>query len=186
MTTAFPLSWPPLIPRSKTRERGTFKTALPAALKNVENSLKLFASDSRKSLSGLVISSNVTLGSKPTDTGVAVWFTWDGIQVCIPVDRYLTVEANLQAIHHILEARRVEMRHGTLALVRASLQGFKALPAPAGSQWWEVLEVEPNATTWAIEEAFKRLASKYHPDKPGGSAEKMAALNKAREAALKQ
>ena len=52
--------------------------------------------------------------------------------MCIPVDRYNSVEANLQAIHHIIEARRVELRHGTLALVRASFTGFKALPAPAG------------------------------------------------------
>jgi hypothetical protein len=57
--------------------------------------------------------------SRPSDPGVAVWFTWDGLGVCIAVDRYQTVEANLQAIHHIIEARRTELRHGTLALVRA-------------------------------------------------------------------
>ena len=31
------------------------------------------------------------------------------------------------AIHHIIEARRVELRHGTLALVRATFAGFLAL-----------------------------------------------------------
>jgi hypothetical protein len=58
--------------------------------------------------------------TSPADPGVAVWFTWDGMQVCIAVDRYQKVASNLQAIHHIIEARRVELRHGTLALVRAS------------------------------------------------------------------
>lgn len=185
--TAFPLSWPPTIPRSKTRERGQFKTALPAALKNVEASLRLFGSDSRKALTGTVISSNVTLGQmKPVDSGVAVWFVWDGLQVCIPVDRYETVEGNLQAIHHIIEARRVELRHGTLSLVRASFQGFKALPAPPGTQWWDVLGVPATASAVAIEAAFKVLASKHHPDREGGSTEMMTKLNTARAAALKE
>ncbi|HSV45118.1 MAG TPA: hypothetical protein VLJ58_04925, partial [Ramlibacter sp.] len=138
--SAYPLSWPQGFPRAKTREKGQFKTSLAGALKNVEHSLSLFASDSRKPLTGIVISSNVTLGvQRPADPGVAIWFTWDGLQVCIPVDRYESVEANLQAIHHIVEARRVELRHGTLALVRASFTGFKALPAPAGKHWSDVL-----------------------------------------------
>jgi|SRR6186713_469057 len=185
MTTAYPLSWPPTIPRARNRQKGTFKTSLSAAIKNVETSLRLFGSDSRKALTNLVISSNVTLGSgRPSDTGVAVWFTWDGLEVCIPVDRYETIEANLQAIHHIVEARRVELRHGTLSLVRASLQGFKALPAPPGSQWWEVLGLAPTASTFDIEEAFKRLSSKHHPDR-GGSHDMMAKINDARAKALK-
>src|SRR5690606_17715328 len=117
---AHPLTWPPHIARAKTREAGKFRTTLSGALNNVETSLKLFGRDSGKKVDGLVISSNYSLGDRrPSDPGVAVWFTWDGMQVCIPVDRYTTVEANLQAIHHVIEARRTELRHGTLALVRA-------------------------------------------------------------------
>lgn len=183
--TAYPLTWPSQFPRAKHPEKGAFKAALPAALKNVEGSLRLFAQDSGKKLEGVVISSNVTLGSqKPADSGVAVWFTWDGMQVCIAVDRYLSVESNLQAIHHILEARRVELRHGTLALVRATFTGFKALPAPPGKSWWEVLGVPRDATAEAIQAAHRRLASQHHPDK-GGTAEQMAAINKARDEALR-
>jgi len=126
--TAYPLSWPPQFPRAKAREKGRFSTTLAGALKNVQSSLDLFAKDSGKKLDSLIISSNVTLGAhKPADAGVAVWFSWDGLQVCIAVDRYSSVEGNLQAIHHIIEARRVELRHGTLALVRATFQGFLAL-----------------------------------------------------------
>src|SRR3972149_679812 len=105
--SAYPLHWPPSFPRAKIRDKGAFKTTLAGALTNVHGSLRKFAADSGKKLDGLVMSSNVTLGaSKPADPGVAVWFTWDGMGVCIAVDRYLTVEANLQAIHHIIEARR--------------------------------------------------------------------------------
>lgn len=181
---AFPLSWPAQFPRAKYRENGKFKTALPNAIKNVQASLRGFASDSGKKLEGLVISSNVSLGNDvPTDPGVAVWFTWDGLQVCIPVDRYYSVASNLQAIHHILEARRVELRHGTLALVRATFTGFKALPAPAGKQWWDVLGVPHGATKDAIQAAYRKLASEAHPDK-GGTAERMAEINRARDEGL--
>lgn len=176
---AYPLTWPPTFPRAKYREAGRFKTALPNAIKNVQASLRGFASDSGKTLKDLVISSNVTLGAdSPADPGVAVWFMWDSMQVCIPVDRYSSVASNLQAIHHILEARRVELRHGTLALVRATFQGFLALPAPVGGMWWEVLGVSQTASLEEARAAWKRLATENHPDK-GGDQDRMAQINKA-------
>jgi hypothetical protein len=185
MTTAYPLTWPAGFPRAQRREPGRFKTTLSAALKNVQTSLRLFGSDSGKPVSGVVMSSNVTLGSeRPADPGVAVYFTWEQLQVCIPVDRYDNVAANLQAIHHIIEARRVELRHGTLALVRASFAGFKALPAP--KSWREVLGVSgPTISKEAVETAFKERARSAHPD-AGGSTTAMAELNEARQNALRE
>ena len=184
---AFPLCWPPGFPRAKWREDGRFKTALPNAIKNVQASLRNFASDSGKKLEQLVISSNVTLGvDTPADPGVSVWFVWDGLQVCIPVDRYHSVASNLQAIHHIIEARRVELRHGTLALVRATFQGFLALPAPAGTKHWtEVLSLPKDAKREDVKAAYRRLASQRHPDK-GGSDAAMAELNAAQDQALQE
>lgn len=177
---AYPLHWPSSFPRAKSREKGSFKTSLAGALKNVDDSLRRFASDSGKKLESLVMSSNVTLGTqKPSDPGVAVWFTWDGLGVCIAVDRYQSVEANLQAIHHIIEARRVELRHGTLALVRASFSGFLALAAPAGKEWWDILECRQDASQAVIKAQYRRLASEHHPDKQGGDAARMAELNDA-------
>lgn len=185
--TAYPLTWPTQFARAKWREAGRFKTALPNAIKNVQTSLRGFATDSGKKLKGLVISSNVTLGvDAPADPGVAVWFVWDGLQVCIPVDRYSSVASNLQAIHHIIEARRVELRHGTLALVRATFTGFLALPAPAGREWWVVLKVPRDASREDVKSAYRRLASEHHPDKPGGSHAAMAELNAAHEKALQE
>lgn len=184
---AYPLSWPDRIPRRTTpRQAGAFKTSLPAALKNVQDSLRLFGTDSGKKVENIVLSSNVSLGStRPHDPGVAVWFSWDGLQVCIPVDRYQTPEANLQAIHHILEARRTELRHGTLALVRATFEGFRALPPPPGQQHWsQVLSLPGTATRADIEAAYRDKAKTVHPDK-GGSADAMAALNLARDQALR-
>jgi hypothetical protein len=191
MTTAFPLSWPEGFPRTQRREAGKFKTSLAGALTNVQTSLRLFGVDAGRAVSDVVMSSNVTLGvAKPADPGVAVWFVWDGEQRCIPVDRYTTVEANLQAIHHILEVRRVELRHGTLALVRASFKGFTlALPAPGRRTWREVLKMDgfdaAQTTADMIETRFRVLAKQRHPD-AGGSTDAMAELNAARDAALKE
>lgn len=185
--TPYPLAWPETMPRSKVREAGRFKTTLHAAMENVQGSIRAFARDSAKNVTNIVISSNVTLGAnRPADPGVAIWFTWDGLQVCIPVDRYTTVEANLQAIHHIIEARRTELRHGTLALVRATFTGFLALPS-GKRNWRDVLGIITSGPVVKenVEAAFKRLASERHPDK-GGSTSMMAELNQARADALKE
>lgn len=176
--TQFPLSWPAQMPRAKSREKGQFRTELPGALKNVQLSLQAFGRDSGKKVEAIILSSNVTLGqTKPDDPGVAAWFLWDGLQVCIPVDRYDTVAANLQAIHHIVEARRTELRHGTLALVRASFQGFVALPAPAAP--WKILGVAQNADAAAINAAWRAKMETAHPDK-GGTQAAAAEVNLAR------
>lgn len=157
----YPLTWPEGVPRrTGSRDTGAFKTGLQQALKNVEVSLLAFGRDTNRPVSGVVISSNVTLGhEKPADPGVAIWFTWEEQQICIPVDRYATVQANLQAIHHVLEARRTEARHGTLALVRATMKGFVSLPAP--KSWREVLGIPTDAVVTAeMLTAFYRAAAK--------------------------
>ena len=195
MSTPYPLAWPENMARWKgARQPGAFKTSLAGAMENVRDSLRRFGADSDKPVSDVVISSNVTLGvNSPADPGVAIWFRWDGLSVCIPVDRYSKVEANLQAIHHIIEARRTELRHGTLALVRATFTGFAALPSPGGAAkrtWRQVLKMEgfEAAMTDAdmIEQRYRALAKKAHPDVPGGSEAAMVELNAARDTALKE
>lgn len=184
MIEAYPITWPREFPRTAKPQPGKFQTTLAGALKNVEDSLRRFGADSGKKIEALVISSNVTLGAqRPADPGVAVWFTWDGIQVCIPVDRYDRVEHNLQAIHHIVEARRTELRHGGLSIVRATFMGFKALPAPGKSSvagWRVEMEFPIDATPSRadIDARFKKLRSVRHPDK-GGNADAFAALQAA-------
>lgn len=182
---SYPLSWPDGLPRTERKASSQFRTTLNAALTNVRKSLEAFGRDSGKAASNISITSNVTLGERrPTDTGVAVWFDWDGQQRCIAVDRYPKPEDNLQAIHHVLEARRTEMRHGGLHVVRQTFKGFTALPAPPGRKGWrEVLKLHGSSiTATEIDRAYRELAAKAHPD-AGGSNEKMAELNAARREA---
>jgi hypothetical protein len=186
--TAFPLAWPDNMRRSTRRESSRFRSTLAASLKNVSDSLRKFGADSGVPITNIVLSSNYSLGvSRPPDPGVAAWFAWNGESICIPVDRYDTIEANLQAIHHIIEARRTELRHGTLQLVKATMQGFKALPPPAGAKarrpWTEVLGLPSSATKEQIEARFRDKAKAAHPD-AGGSTEAMTELNRAKQEAL--
>lgn len=186
--TAYPLAWPTHFPRSTKIKTAQFRTSLSGALSNVQASLRLFATDSGKRLTDLVISSNVTLGAAaPKDPGVAVYFTWDEQQVCIPVDCYPKIEHNLQAIHHIIEARRTELRHGSLELVRASLKGFLALPPPGAGEWRAQLGFGPNerVTRETVVARHRSLAADNHPDR-GGSTDRAAEINAARDAALRE
>jgi hypothetical protein len=186
MTAAYPLQWPPGVPRAARHDKSRFKTALPTAINRVKASLAGFAKDSGKDLSNIVISSNASLGDEnPAEPGVSVWFTWDQLSVCIAVDRYRTLADNLTAIHHIIEGRRVELRHGTLAMVRATFTGFLAIAAPVRRPPHDVLGVPPKATEAQIKEAFNFKIKPAHPDN-GGSQAAVQEVTDARDAMLKQ
>lgn len=187
----YPLAWPEGFPRTPAHRRhgGNFKTSLAGAINNVADSLRRFGSDSGKGVSNVVATTNVggiqLIEKKDTDPGVAVWFEWDGAMRCIAVDRYSKPEHNLQAIHHILEARRTEVRHGGLVIAQSAFKGFLALPSPKGSHWTEILGVSASATREQIEAAWKEKARSAHPDR-GGSADEMARVNAARDRALSE
>ena len=178
----FPLAWPDGLPRTEHKATSQFRTTLSGAIGNVKKSLAAFGTDTGKAVSEVAVTSNVggIAFEAPSDTGVAIWFEWEGAQRCIAVDRYPKVEDNLQAIHHILEARRTEMRHGGLHIVRQTFKGFVALPAPAGARSWrELLGLTGPVTAAQIDNAYREQAATAHPDK-GGTTEAMSALNRAR------
>ena len=181
----YPLEWPPGLPRAPSRVKSTFRVRMTQALADLEDALRLFGQDTGKRVSGVVISSNVTLGrEKPADPGIAVYFEWDGAVRCIAVDRYQTPVENIRAVYHILEARRAEMRHGGLSIVRASFKGFLALPPTAS--WREVLGLGPDDDLRSAENAYRSAARTAHPDTPGGSSDAMARLNAAIAAARRE
>ena len=163
------------------RSGSQFKTSLAKAMDNVDGSLRRFASDSGKKLENVMISSNFSLAErKPEDPGVSCFFTWDGLDTCICVDRYNKLEDNLQAIHHCLEAERTKLRHGGINLVRAAFRGYAALPPPTTSAepWYEILKVQENSIPLLVEGAYKKARSVHHPDN-GGDAAMFQKVNRA-------
>lgn len=188
MTQAYPLHWPPAWPRTQRKGSSQFRSSLTAALNNVQDSLRRFASDSGRKISEVTISSNFALSDqRPADSGVAVYFTWDGLPTCIAVDRYEKIEDNLQAIHHCIEAERTKLRHGGLNLVRAAFRGYAALPPPTvgAKPWTQVLDLPRTASRDDIDAAYRAKAKAAHPD-AGGTQEAMAELNQARADALRE
>jgi hypothetical protein len=204
---AYPLAWPDGWPRAKGRKSGQFgKTELKTngtggswkqkadltmaeAMKRVKVELERLninvADDS-------IVSTNLKLNlsglprgdqGEPGDPGVAVYFQKKhGPMRVIAIDAYYRVRDNLAAIAATLEAMRAIERHGGAQILERAFTGFAALTAP-GKNWWDVLEVKPDASRAVIESNFKRLARDRHPDQ-GGTNAAMADLNAARAAAL--
>lgn len=185
MTQAYPLHWPFGFPRTQYRGTSRFRTGFDGAAANVMKSLRLFANESGKDIQNLIVSSNMTMMiQNPRDPGIAVYFRWDNIDCCIAVDKYSSVEWNLQAVHHIIEAERVKLRHGGLNIVRAGFRGFASLPPPKGADgqlakpWWAELGFQETPSLADAETRYRDLVKTAHPDR-GGDAAKFNAITDA-------
>lgn len=213
--TAFPLAWPPSWKRTAADERafGRFGTAKQSSVGNWRTTQditvaaatqRLRAELDRMAVRGddLVLSTNLKLRldglprsdqAQPSDPGAAVYWNdpWTNAPRCMAIDRYTKVEMNIAALAATIEAMRAIERHGGAIVLERAFIGFTALPAPivAGMKrdWWLVLLLDTRyPTVDEIQAAYRRLASKYHPDRDGGDAAKMAELNQARDDALKE
>lgn len=181
--TPYPLCWPDGVARTPPvgRGRSPFRTTYAGAVDNIVRSLRGFQKDSGIRVDHPILSSDVDLMGRlrANDPGVAAWFQFDGQMVAFAVDRFADPAANAQAIHHIVEARRVELRYGGLNIVRQTFRSFHALlPAPGAKRpWREVLGLVVGDVNLALAETVYRERSKRaHPDL-GGSDAAMAALN---------
>ena len=180
----YPLRWPDGLRRSKYPGDATFRTTRAQAIENVEKSIMAFAKDSGIKVGQIQITSNVAglRGGEPQDRGSAIWFDWDGDMRCIAVDRYLKVEWNLQAIHHVIEADRTKIRHGGLEMVRAAYRGLSlALQAPGAKHWSEVLRIGWLASKDEVTAAYRERARVLAGN---DDQTQLQELNVARDAAL--
>lgn len=151
----------------------------------------------RLGASALIISSNIELRkdgiprsdrARPEDPGVAAYFRLKGKPVSLACDKWRRPEDNLWAIAKHVEAIRGQERWGVGSIERA-FGGYMALPpggSSAGRSWWDVLGCAHDAPADVIRQAFRIAAAAAHPDRPGGSHERMvevnAAWDKARQA----
>lgn len=197
MTEAFPLYWPPGWRRTDPAKRVWSRFDPKGA---ADESKRVRAELGRLGARDVVISTNIRLrrdglpysGDRPPeDPGVAVYFTLDGRQQCIPCDRWPSVPENLRAIAKSVEALRGLERWGAKSFVDAAFRGFEALPAPgqaAKRPWRVVLGLEDTGvilTPDHVRNAFKELARKHHPD-VGGDAATFSEIVAARDEALSE
>lgn len=183
-TEAFPLCWPPRRKRTDRwhRQAGRFKTAFARARDHI------VAEVSRLGGKQTIISTDIELRrdglpyatfKTPEDSGVAVYFTYKGKQMCFACDRYKAAEYNMHAISLTISALRGIARWGTGDMMESAFSGFAALPAPGQAQtrgWREVLEVSQNDALDQVKDNYRRLSAIRHPDR-GGSDAAMSELN---------
>jgi len=206
----YPLQWPPHRDRKPASARRPPRfTSNGKAVTMAVAFDRLQAELDRVGGTYPILSSNVELrlDGRPRsgigerhDPGVCVYFALKGKPFALACDTFTTVAGNVAALAAHIEALRVIERHG-VASAADSLQAFQALPAPDGSSsppstpparsWREVLGLAPDwpsgveiqRASYVIQGRYRELASKAPPDVLGGSAEKMAALNAARDQA---
>jgi hypothetical protein len=171
---AYPLAWPAGWPRSIRKVSAPFRLSFAKARDDLMNELRLMGARYP------VLSSNVPLrrdglpyaGQKePEDSGVAIYFMWQGKQMTFACDRWDKVGDNVRAIGKTIEALRGIERWGASDMMERAFSAFEALPAPDGVvtlSCWQILDLEPGASELEIERAYRAKAKAAHPD-AGGS-----------------
>lgn len=193
---AHPLYWPeqwPRTPAAKRERTYRYKVTFAQARDEILAQLKMLGATAR------IISTNIPIRNdglprrdivEPSDPGVAVyWEDAEGKQRVLACDRWDKVRDNMRACGLAIEGLRAIERSGASQVLERVYMGFAALPADAGpSTWRGVLEFDAAAAV-APDELRKRyaqLALRAHPDKPHGSHEYMAAVNRAYADARKE
>ena len=194
----FPLEWPIGWKRTPAALRvpSTFGTKQPGDYKrplNVEQATQRLEIElERLGAKDPTLSTNVSLNlrgiprgdERPSDPGVAIYFSFRGKATVLACDHYTSVAGNIAAIAaHIEALRRIE-RYG-VGTIEQALAGYKALPADTAADWRKVFGfgADTRPTVDQIDAAYKKLAHAKHPDK-GGTDLEMAHLNRARDYAL--
>ncbi len=207
--TAYPLHWPSTRARTPAAQRtvAKFRTGGGSHLRRDGAPKPVTLVDARERLQDqldLLRAQDVTLSTnlqlrldgqpraglaEPDDPGVALYFRLGKKPIVLCCDRWATVAQNIAAIAAHIDALRGQERWG-VATREESFAGFVALPAPGpGQQDWRTvlgLAAHTGVDSDVVRSAYTALAREHHPDRPGGSASKMATINAARDAALQE
>lgn len=203
--SAFPLAWPigwqrteagrrekaPFFSTTRGGNPGDNYRALYRKERSMDDATHEVLSELRRiSAQAVVISTNVQLRQDglpysnrrpPDDPGAAVYFKVKGKAAVLACDKWRRVEDNLYAIAKHIEALRGQERWGVGSMEQA-FAGYLRLQAPgssAGAVWYAVIGCSHDATYDQARAAYLTEAKKAHPDSPGGSHDRMLALNNA-------
>lgn len=193
----YPLEWPLGWKRHKSFERrnGQFKAEKRAI--NVERATyRLQEQLDKLGAKNATLSTNLSLNlrgiprgdERPSDPGVAVYFSFKGKATVLACDSYMTVADNIAAIAaHIDALRRID-RYG-VGTIEQALAGYKALPADTAADWRAVFGIPATQNIVTLDDVnreYQRLARQYHPDITHDDGARMAWLNRARDYAYSE
>lgn len=198
--SASPLTWPAGWARAKLRKRAKFHAGgggrrgrdltVSDGTMRINNELRALGVKN----GGFIVSTNLQLRidglprsgqGEPRDPGAAVYWRTDRAdrELVMAIDIYDRVADNLGAIAASLEALRAIERHGGAQILERAFTGFVALPAPKSC--WQILHLGAGASIEAIETAWRRKIRELRSSHPGGDHPDEAALNAARDEALR-
>ena len=109
--------------------------------------------------------------SEPKDQGAAVYFNYKNEQKVIACDSFDRIACNIWAIGLTIEAMRGMERWGCSEILTKAFTGFTALPENTRKNWWQILNINQNATHDEIKTAYRKLVKIYHPDVYGNDTE---------------
>lgn len=193
MQGAFPLQWPTAQQRTHWQDKkfSAFKSDRNRSIKDLERELNLLGAEN------IVLSTNLRTRieggfyanqGQPDDTGVAVYFDYEGSRHCMAVDQYIMLWENIRALVKSVEAMRGIERWGGAKILQTAMGGFRELPANVivtDSPWYITLGVEPDASRSEIRQAYTDLSKVKHPD-VGGDAEEFARIKRAYDKGILQ
>lgn len=201
MIPAFPLQWPAGWQRTPAGAAKPGRFAMKSSGKSYLSMTDITIAEATRRVLGelarmgidrqdVVISTNLALRldglprsgqAAPRDAGAAVyWGTSKGARRVMAIDQYWKVEENLAAIAATLDAMRAIERHGGAQILDRAFTGFTELAAPTARRpWRHVLGFtdDMEVTMAGAKDHWRRLAAAHHPDRPGGSHERMSELN---------
>lgn len=119
----------------------------------------------------------------PDELTVTLSYTKDGVDVELTIDKWPRAVDNLRALYLTVESLRLNEYRGIADAVR---RAYAQLPAPKVERdAYEVLGVHPRASIELIEDVYKTLARRKHPD-AGGTREQWDELQAAIERIRKE
>lgn len=170
------LEWPIDQPRTRSPQRSRFdihgSRSFAGNLGELGHQLRLLKAKNVRYSSNLPLNTKglPTYNRRPADAGFAVYFSRDGIDMVLACDWWDKVADNVWSIAKHIEALRGQERWGVGSLSQA-LAGYRLPPAAPELpelQWWDVLEVSPDATIEQIRVAYRAKAKQAHPDNREG------------------
>jgi hypothetical protein len=174
------LDWPPGWSRTTPYQRrgSRYRVTYERALSDLFHSLTLLRARD------VIVTHDRRSLARP-DPGVAVYWS---IGVTNPrpftraCDQWLSQAANVRAIGLAVDALRAMQRSGASQVLERAYAGLLVLPPSIDRRWPEVLGVPGDAPWPMIQEAYRSLVRRHHPDH-GGSDHAMAEINAALVAA---
>ena len=185
---AFPLTWPAGWPRTPPGQRrgSRFRSGRSAGVKTTDARARLANELEALHAGATILSTNLPLRvdgqvragvPEPEDPGVAVYFRLRGRPHALACDRWRTVAENVAAVAAHIGAMRGMERWG-VGSVEQLFTAYVALPAAISPGDWRG-ELDDPATLAQAEANYRSKIREAHPDAPGGSNARAAALNAA-------